>query len=195
MLGSCSSSAPSTDVSADTWWQSEWQQGLPARRNVLSGRDAWPLNVQLAGPLDALRARLLLSGWENYQTGGWTGLLQTLDKRIAPQQLPVMAAMHQGRAESLVMVRRGPVPGRMRVLRLWATPVLLQPAAQPLWIGTLQELQFTQQLDFVSYWQAQPGEDALLDGLRADATGLDSALDARSDDAQRVLRLRAAHSP
>ena len=85
----------------------------------------------------------------------------------------------------------GARPGHaQRVLRLWATPVLLQPAAQPLWIGTVHELQFTQQLDFVSYWQAQPGEDALLDGLRADATGLDAALDPRSDDAQRVLRLR-----
>ncbi|HEX5693117.1 MAG TPA: sugar phosphate nucleotidyltransferase, partial [Arenimonas sp.] len=32
--------------------------------------------------------------------------------------------------------------------------------------------------------------EALLDGLRADAQGLDSALEARDDDGQRVLRLR-----
>ncbi len=184
-----------TPLAADTWWRSEWQQGLPAHRNELNGRDAWPLNVQLAGPLDALRARLLLSGWENYQTGGWTGLLQTLDKKITPQELPVLPAMHQGRAEALVMVRRGPMPERMRVLRLWATPLQLQPAGEPLWIGTVHELQFTQRLDFVSFWQAQPGEDDLLAGLRDDASGLEAALAPRSDDDQRVLRLRAPAVP
>lgn len=184
-----------TPLAADTWWQSEWQQGLPAHRNELNGRDAWPLNVQLAGPLDALRARLLLSGWENYQTGGWVGLLQTLDRDIAPLELPVLAAMHQGRAEALVMVRRGPTPERMRVLRLWATPVQLQPADQRLWIGTVHELQFTQRLDFVSYWQAQPGEDALLEGLRDDAGGLETGLSPRSDGGQRVLRLRSPSAP
>ena len=39
--------------------------------------------------------------------------------------------------------------------------------------------------------QAQPGEDALLEPLQRDLRGLDSALDARSDDGQRVLRLRS----
>ena len=179
-----------TPINAATWWRQDWQAGLPARRNELHGRDAWPLNVQLAGPLDALRARLLLSGWENYRTGGWTGLLQILDKDITPAELPVLPATHEGRAEALVMVRRGDDPGRMTVLRLWATPVLLQPGAEPLWIGTVQELQFARRIDFFSYWQAQPDEDALLDALRADATGLVAALEARSDDGQRVLRLR-----
>ena len=181
----------STPLSGETWWQQDWQLGLPDRRNELHGRDAWPLNVQLAGPLDALRARLLLSGWENYRTGGWHGLLQTLDKRATPDDLPVLPATHQGRAEALVMVRPGSAPGRMTVLRLWATPVQLQPGNEPLWIGTVHELEFTRRLDFFSYWQAQPNEDALLDGLRADAVGLESALEARDDDDQRVLRLRA----
>jgi membrane protein DedA with SNARE-associated domain/membrane-associated phospholipid phosphatase len=178
-------------LSADTWWRQDWQQGLPARRNELHGGDAWPLNVQLAGPLDGVRARLLLSGWENYRTGGWHGLLQTLDKGATPDSLPVLPATHQGRAEALVMVRAGATPERMTVLRLWAAPVRLEPEDEPLWIGTVQELQFTRRLDFFSYWRALPGEDALLDGLRADLHGLDTALDARSDDGQRVLRLRA----
>ena len=68
--------------------------------------NAWPLNVQLAGPLDSVRARLLLSGWENYRTGGWTGLLQTLDKDVTPHELPVLSATHQGRGEVLVMASR-----------------------------------------------------------------------------------------
>lgn len=179
-------------VDGEAWWREGWQTGLPARRNELHGRDAWPLNVQLAGPLDSVRARLLLSGWENYRTGGWTGLLQTLDKDVGPRRLPVLPATHQGRAEALVMVRRGRDAGEMIVLRLWATPLQLQPGGTPVWIGTVHTLRFTRRLDFFSYWQAQPGEDALLDGLQRDIPGLDSALDARADDGQRVLRLRPA---
>ena len=179
-------------LAADTWWRGDWQAALPARRNELHGRDAWPLNVQLAGPLDSVRARLLLSGWENYRTGGWTGLLQTLDKDVTPRELPVLPATHQGRAEALVMVRRGADAGEMVVLRLWATPLRLQPGRERVWIGTVHTLRFTRRLDFFSYWQAQPGEDALLDGLHRDIPGLESALEARTDDGQRVLRLRPA---
>ncbi|KFN44330.1 bifunctional DedA family/phosphatase PAP2 family protein [Arenimonas metalli] len=179
-------------VDGEAWWADGWQRQLPARRNELHGRDAWPLNVQLAGPLDSVRARLLLSGWENYRTGGWTGLLQTLDKDVTPRELPVLPATHQGRAEALVMVRRGADAGEMVVLRLWATPLRLQPGRERVWIGTVHTLRFTRRLDFFSYWQAQPGEDALLDGLHHDIPGLDSALDARADDGQRVLRLRPA---
>jgi membrane protein DedA with SNARE-associated domain len=182
-------------LDAGIWWQRDWQEGLPAQRNELRRRDAWPLNVQLAGPLDALRARLLLSGWENYRTGGWIGLLQTLDKDITPAALPVLPAMHQGRAEALVMVRHGDDPTRMQVLRLWAAPETLHPGAQPLWIGTLQELEFTRRLDFFSYWKVLPGEDALLEGLRHDSQSLESELEQRSDTNQRVLRMRPATAP
>jgi len=127
-----------------------------------------------------------------HRTGGWTGLLQTLDKDVTPRELPVLPATHQGRAEALVMVRRGADAGEMVVLRLWATPLRLQPGRERVWIGTVHTLRFTRRLDFFSYWQAQPGEDALLDGLHRDIPGLDSALDARTDDGQRVLRLRPA---
>jgi len=178
-------------VDEAVWWQQDWQQGMPSRRNEMHSRDAWSLNVQVAGPLDDFRAALLLAGWRDYDTGGWTGLLQTLDKSIQPGELPVLAATHLGRAEALVMVRNDGEPGEMQVLRLWATPVLLQPGDQQLWIGALKELHFTRRLDFFSYWQAQPGEDALLDPMHQNLAGLRTELSARSDDGVRVLRVRA----
>ena len=78
----------------------------------------------------------------------------------------------------------------MQVLRLWTSPVVLQPGDQPLWIGTVHTLEFTRRLDFFSYWRALPGEDALLGPLREDAGDMESALDLRRDDGQPVLRLR-----
>lgn len=180
-----------TPLSADRWWAYEWQVALPSHRNELAGTDAWPLNVQYAGRLDELRARLLLAGWEDYETGGWTGLLQTLDKGTSPSELPILPATHEGRKEAMVMVHRGDDSRSMLVLRIWAAPVRLQPGDLPAWIGTAQELHFTKQLDFFSYWQAQPVPDGLLEALRSDASGLESELSIRDDDGRPVLRLRA----
>ena len=178
-------------LAMDAWWSEDWQASLPARRNELSGRDAWPLNVQFAGRLDALRSRLLLAGWQDYETGGWEGLLQTMDKGATPLDLPVLPSMHQGRAETLVMVRREPGGGQMKVLRLWHGPVELQPGAVPLWIGSVHKLEFAQRLDFFSYWRVMPGEDALLEPLRKDLGDLDATIEPRRDDNQPVLRARA----
>ena len=175
---------------AQAWWDGAWATDLPERRNARHAGNAWPLNVQYAGPLDGLRARLLLEGWENYETGGWHGLLQTLDKDARPDTLPVLPATHEGRAEALVMVRPGSAADRLEVLRLWQAPVALQPGDQPLWIGAVQELRFTQRLDFFRYWQAQPGENALLEGLQGEVMGLESAL-APAQQERRVLRRRA----
>lgn len=172
-----------------SWWEREWQTALPARRNDRHGGNAWPLNVQIAGPLDGVRARLLLSGWEELQTGGWDGLLQTLDDEVTPQELKVLPATHQGRAEALVMVRRTGNPRELKVLRLWEAPWDLQPGDQAMWMGTVHTLRFTRRLDFFTYWQAQPDGDALLDGLRADLHGMESEIGER-EPGFRVLRLR-----
>lgn len=151
-------------LSSPTWWRGE-AEGLPARRNELRGRDAWPLNLQYAGTLDSLRARLLLAGWEEYRPGGWRGLLQTLDRKATPHGLAILPATHQGRAEALLMLRRGGDPARRQIVRIWPTSYQLQPGAQPLWIGAVHELQFTEQFDFFRYWAAQPAAPGLLEEL------------------------------
>lgn len=176
-------------LGAGAWWDGAWASDLPARRNARHDGTAWPLNVQYAGPLDGLRARLLLSGWENYRPGGWNGLLKTLDKDATPATLPVLPATHEGRAEALVMVRVGATPGERQVLRLWQAPFSLEPGGTPLWIGTMQSLRFTQRLDFFRYWQVQSGDGALVEALRHDATGLEAALSPGSGQSP-VLRLR-----
>jgi membrane protein DedA with SNARE-associated domain/membrane-associated phospholipid phosphatase len=186
---------PTEPLSAARWWAYDWQVALPSHRNELSGRDAWPLNVQYAGRLEHLRARLLLAGWEDIETGGWTGLLQTLDEEVTPTDLPILPATHEGRAEALVMIRRGDDPAVRQVLRLWAAPVRLQPGDVPAWIGTAQALRFTERLDFVSYWQAQPADDALLDALGRDVAQLVSDVSVRHHHTRRRRRLRGAPAP
>ncbi len=179
-------------LAGDDWWQGRGDSELPARRNELRGRDAWPLNVQYAGSLRGLQARLRLAGWKNVQPGGWSGLLQTLDRRASPQTLAILPATHQGRREALLMVRRNGDPAYKQVLRLWPAPYQLSPGGEPLWIGAVQELQFTEQFDFFRYWAVQPEPDTALAQLRGDLRGLMQTMDAEAAGGAELLRLRAA---
>ena len=173
-------------MAMSAWQQGGWAQRLPARRNELRGRDAWPLNVQVAGSLDGIRARFVLAGWEPYQPGGWMGLLQILDKDAQAHTLPILPATHEGRAEALMLIRPGDDERSRLLLRLWPAAIALEPGAQPLWIGSAQTVRFIRRFDFLSYWEVQAGDDAALLRLRSDAGSLVVQEVTRSDH-DRVL--------
>lgn len=152
----------------------DWLAGNPAlnlasRRNELRGRDAWMLNVQVAGDLDALSHHLAANGWSVVPRSGWRGLLAMLDDGATDDTLPILPATHQGHAEGLLMSKPGISPSERVVLRLWPTPYAIGHAKTPLWLGTVHTLRFTAQWDDnVRFWSAQPALEAAEQQLRAD---------------------------
>ncbi|MBS3958132.1 MAG: VTT domain-containing protein [Xanthomonadaceae bacterium] len=171
-------------VDTRLWLQGDPRLGLPARRTELRSRDAWPLNVQYAGDLDALAAHLADRGWARLEPGDWRGLLMMLDEQSRPDTLPVMPSTHGGHAESLLMGLPVDADGRRVVLRLWHAPYRLGDG-ESLWLGTVQELRFaTRGEGFVRYWRAEPALEAAQRRLASDAAAL------RVGPAQEVLRLR-----
>lgn len=178
-------------MAASDWWRDGWQR-LPERRNEFHGRRAWPLNVEYAGGLDTLRARLQAQGWTAHPQAGWTDLLQLLAADATPETQPLLPAAHRGRAEALLMSRPGASPRERTVLRLWASPYRLAPEDAPLWIGTVQRVRFAQRFGLLSYWEVERGaEDAARVDLRAALAGLAWRESARTDGGVVVLRLRA----
>ena len=164
----------------------EGDVGLPARRNELRSRDAWPLNVQYAGHLPPLIDALKDAGWTPLPRGDWRGLLMMLDEDATAATLPIMPATHEGRAEALLMARDGDAPGERLVLRLWPAPYVLADGDAPLWLGTAQTLTFSQRGDgFVRYWAAQADERPARERVAKDAATL------RVGEPGPVLRLRA----
>lgn len=155
------------------WIAGDPTLGLPARRNELRSRDAWPLNVQYAGHLPALVERLQSAGWRPLPQGDWRGLLMMLDEDATPATLPIMPATHEGHAEALLMARPGATPGERLVLRLWPTPQALAGGDEPLWLGTAQVLRYAERGDgFVRYWAAQEDAGPALARVRADGAPL-----------------------
>jgi hypothetical protein len=136
----------------DDWWRDGWQL-LPARRNEVSSRDAWPLNVQYAGRMATLRAQLEAHGWQAESDAGWTGLLRSLDDDVGPDTLPVLPASHSGHADALVMTRPGLRDDLRLVLHLWPSTLAVAPGSLPVWQGSVAELRFDRRFRLLSLWR------------------------------------------
>jgi membrane protein DedA with SNARE-associated domain len=71
------------------------------------------------------------------------------------------------RTEALLMIRDLPGEHTRHVLRMWPTPVQLQPGDVPLWVGTAQTLHFHHELGLVVTWRPQRGADPALEQVIA----------------------------
>jgi membrane protein DedA with SNARE-associated domain len=174
------------------WRARDWL-GLPARRNETNDAPfaharAWPLNVQYAGDLSSLQQRLLRRHWSSQSTAGWIGMLQIFNAHITPATLAVLPSSLEGRTDALLLRHPGTTADTRVVLRLWPAAYRIEPGARPLWIGTVQTVQFEKQWNFLSYWRALPDDsDARL--ILHDTLG-DALLDEsmRGDSRTRVMR-------
>ncbi len=171
------------------WWAHDWQS-LPARRNEFDDEQRWPLDVQVAGPLEPLRAALQAAGWREQPQAGWREALNLLDSDLADDAQPVLPATLDTRAESLLMVRSGQQPGEMLVLRLWPADTRLHPGDVPLWIGSAQMLQQRRAFNLVRLWRPLPEAGTALDAVAEAVAPLEHASAPHPDSGLPVLRIR-----
>jgi len=177
-----------------SWWQGAWAT-LPARRNEFDDDLRWPLDVQLAGPLAPLQARLEAAGWRVQEQAGWQQALLMLDKNTGPADLPVLPATLDTRVEALLMVREGTRADERYVLRLWSAPARLQPGDVPVWIGSAQTLEFTHHLQWIGMWHPVRGVDPALNAVKAAVHGLPQAEAIHPETGLPLLRLRTDDHP
>ncbi len=128
------------------WWRVGWRQ-LPAYRNDLTGRQASPLTLQWAGPESRIVGGLEELGWQTPVRTG-TDLLHWFNSEATAEEIPVLPQVHQGRHETMRLVRATDEPDRLQVLRLWPSGIILetQHGAQPLWLGNMTYLRSTRTL-------------------------------------------------
>ncbi|GGD44739.1 bifunctional DedA family/phosphatase PAP2 family protein [Pseudoxanthomonas indica] len=189
MLAQFEAPVPVKVMAMDSWWRDGWQQ-LPARRNEFDDEQRWPLDVQIAGPLAPLQARLEAAGWRVQPQAGWKDALNLLDNDLPPTRQPVLPATLDTRAERLVMVRDGVQPGMRFVLRLWPANALLQPGDTPLWIGSAQVLKHHQAVGLIGMWRPLREADAALLAVTAATQPLAHRIDAHPQSHLPVLRIR-----
>ena len=172
-----------------TWWDGGWQQ-LPARRNEFDDEQRWPLDVQVAGPLAPLQAKLQAAGWRTQDQAGWEQALRLLDGDMPDQQHPVLPATLDTEAESLLMLRNGERADELFALRLWRSNRLLQPGSEPVWIGSAQVLKHQRAFGLFGMWRPLREARTALDAVIAATTDFEHAIAPHPQSQLSVLRLR-----
>jgi len=117
------------------WWQQAWRS-FPAYRIDLQGEAEQPINLQWAGNSDGLRRQLVARGWHSPPPLTLTAALHWLQPDGKLADLPVLPQLHEGRHESLLLVRRIDENHQL-ALRLWPADTRLQPEGATLWLGTI----------------------------------------------------------
>ncbi|TXI49278.1 MAG: phosphatase PAP2 family protein [Lysobacter sp.] len=189
VLGRFVAAPPTRVMDRISWWDEDWQS-LPAQRDERAADRRWPLDVQIAGPLDLLQLKLQSRGWRTQPQANWVSTLGLLDPQRPLARQPVLPATIDAEAETLLMRRVGPSPDTLYVLRIWRAPVLLEDG-QPLWMGTTQTLRFERPVRGFGLWVPKAHGDAARERLRADLDGLPMAESERPGDGPVVLRIRS----
>jgi undecaprenyl-diphosphatase len=116
-------------------WQSG-QTGLAKYRNDIFGDKEHPLNFHLAGGRTQLVTLLQDKGWQHGEMLGWGNLLRLLSPSAELETLPIPPQVHHARHEELVMIKQLSKQQRL-VLRLWSTPLRLDPDGMEIAIGNV----------------------------------------------------------
>lgn len=179
--------APTVQLAAGHWWEDGWST-LPPHRSERDRQLRWPLDVQVAGPLDPLRVHLETRGWTAQPQAEWTDALGLLNDDTPPSEQPVLPATLDTEAEALLLRRQ--VSGHeAQVLRLWRAPARLSDGT-PLWVGTAQTLHYTRRFGMLGLWQPQVDGHAAWSALRGDLDGLDTREGAHPQSGLPVVRIR-----
>ena len=150
LLARFAAATPTSVIDDQEWWRNGWSE-LPAQRNERDQRRRWPLDLQVAGPLEPLQQRLEAKGWHVQPQADWVTTLGLLDDDAAPRDQAVLPATLDAQAETLLMLRDGTRDDEQYVLRLWPAPVLLDDGT-PLWLGTSQTLRLNKPLAAAALW-------------------------------------------
>jgi membrane protein DedA with SNARE-associated domain/membrane-associated phospholipid phosphatase len=172
---------------ASRWW-GNGSAALPATRNLRRGEAAQPLNLQFAGDPERLRAALIRQGWIVETPGRWRDLLLTLRPAGEDEGTPFFPAIHQGRAESLLLALPEDGEGRRLLLRLWPSRLVLEPDGVPVWQGMLAPHALQSHFRLFRLWRYQTPDAAALERAATDLAT--AGFDVRFDPSQGVLLVR-----
>ncbi|MFC3716667.1 VTT domain-containing protein [Luteimonas soli] len=179
---------PAVAMTADQWWQGGWAR-LPAQRKEYDASQRWPLDLQVAGPLEPLQRRLQANGWGVQPQADWLATLQLLDDDVPRERQPVLPATLDTEAETLLLRRPGDGPGQIKLVRLWRAPVQLADGG-PLWIGTTQVLHYAEPFGLFGLWLPDPDTGVAQDDVRAAMAGFAMELAPHPHTGMDVLRVR-----
>lgn len=128
------------------WYDGDYRQ-LPSQIYDVVGRRRDPLNLQVRGNLEHLRAVLTQAGWGAPPAASFANSLLWLTAATPLSGLPVLPRIHDGRNPDLTLTR--PVDANHQwILRLWRSHYT-SANNTPLWLGQVEQQIVQQRLGLV----------------------------------------------
>jgi len=157
---------PEQQMSATSWWSTQWQD-LPKERTSVSSVASRRFNAQVAAdPVHMVRL-LSASGWQLVPASNWKWILQALNPQPNEASLPLLGRAFRGRSEALMLRKSDPDSGRLFTLRMWDSGVRLMPGGRVLYLAQVSEEHLVQRLGFFSYWRSAPLDLHSMEPIRA----------------------------
>ncbi|MEO6154542.1 MAG: LssY C-terminal domain-containing protein, partial [Thermomonas sp.] len=146
-------SPPQESLAKEEWWA----HGL---------HDARSFDIEIAGNLQPLQARLRAQGWRVQAEADWVSLLGLLDDSRPLSRQPVLPIALDARPEAVLLRRKTTHADQIEVLRVWPAPARLEDGT-PLWVGRFESMQARKRLRLLVLWKPLPSTTGLPADLRA----------------------------
>ncbi len=146
-------------------WQTDGWRELPPWRVDMTGEREQPLTIQWAGSPGELAGYLLTEGWRRPATLNLKNFLGMLSPETPLEMLPVLPHLHDGRSDSLLLVRK--VDGQRWVLRLWVTDTQIAESNAPLFVGTIDIQKTFRLAGLITMERETGGYDRPLDAFKS----------------------------
>lgn len=129
-------------IKKDDWLRHGWKT-LASHRHDLRNQYRFPMNLQWADSLSHIQQQLARQGWQLVQRKT-SRYLNWLKSDVPVTQLPILPHVHEGRYESLAVVKYIQADKRVLIIRLWPTAIHISSTRHndtPLWLGTISRLE------------------------------------------------------
>jgi undecaprenyl-diphosphatase len=146
---------PTQEISAEGWWQSNWQQ-LPVDRTRLVSVASRRFNAQVAVDPQRIAELLVSAGWERVPETDWRWILQALNPEPDQASLPLLGRAFQGRSEQLLLRKNTDRSGYLLTVRMWDSGFRAFPGNQTIYLAQLSEEKLVQRFGLFSYWHSVP---------------------------------------
>ena len=129
---------PSRNVSIAQWQQRSCEPLSGHREGLWRHRHRQPFDFAYAGDLELFGAAMKAQGWQQADMLSWGNAMKLLSPSLPLPELPVIPHVHDGRHETLTIVKDGG-EGERLVIRLWDSRCRIDGQI-PIWVGTVATL-------------------------------------------------------
>jgi len=162
---------PQSEITAQGWWDSEWQS-LPRERTSSKSVAAREFNFQFVGEPADLAQLLAVDGWQEAESANWRWIILSMNPEPTEFALPPLKRDYHGHADILLLHRLGGDPFTQEIIRLWDSGFRLKPGGQTIYLGQINNEVLVQRMKVFSYWRAKPALKESLEQLEKEVKSL-----------------------